>query len=60
MEATTSAAVKGVPSLKTTPRRSVNTYVLASGCFQEVARPGSRSPAGVTDSRDSWTRVATR
>ena len=40
---TTSSAVKGLPSWKVTPSRSLNSQVRSSIGFQLVARPGSRS-----------------
>ncbi len=36
----TTSALKSVPSWNFTPRRSLNTRVLGSGCCHDSARPG--------------------
>ncbi len=41
IDATTSAAVKSLPSWNLTPRRSLNSHVSGSIVFHSVARPGS-------------------
>ena len=40
IEATTSAAVSGVPSWKVTPSRIVYTHVVGVGCAKDSARAG--------------------
>src|SRR6266851_767743 len=48
IENTTSSAVSSVPSWKRTPRRSLNSQVVASTARQETARPGMRRASSST------------
>ncbi len=52
-ENTASSAVKGVPSWKVTPRRSVKRQVVGPVICHAVARPGSRRNCSSRQTSDS-------
>jgi hypothetical protein len=56
-ENTTSSAVNGVPSWKTTPRRSLKRHTVGLVCFQDVASAGV-SPSFLSRPTSGFVHVA--